>query len=308
LIVSSGKKLTFTYFYTIIREVKEKHNCMNKSAEKSPSVSLHPHGFREVIKFYLIDSRTALGKTIDIIILLFNILFIALFILETYDISYSVLVLVENVIVSIFIIEYAARLYGASSRIRHLYNIFSIIDLVAILPSILQPFIGTGNIGILKLLRIFRVFRVLRFLRFFETTEFFFGKISDEMLKTLRLVLTVFMIFFVSSGLFYIVEYQQNEIVNNFGDAFYFTVVALTTVGFGDITPISGAGKAVTVLCIISGIILIPWQVGEIVREWLRIAHKATVVCKHCGLKYHDRDAAHCKACGNLIYQDYVGE
>ena len=154
-----------------------------------------------------------------------------------------------------------------------------------------------------RLLRMFRVFRVLRFLRFFETNSFFFGHISQDMLKILRLGMTAFMIFFVSSGLFYLVESPQNETVQNFGDAFYFTVVALTTVEFGDVIPISGAGKAVTVLCIISGITLIPWQVRELVRGWIHISHKNQVTCKHCGLMYHDSDATHCKACGNLMYQ-----
>ena len=68
------------------------------------------------------------------------------------------------------------------------------------------------------------------------------------------------MIFFISAGLFYQVEHEVNAKAQNFGDAFYFTVVALTTVGFGDITPQSQGGKWVTVLMIISGITLIPFQ------------------------------------------------
>ena len=82
----------------------------------------------------------------------------------------------------------------------------------------------------------------------------------------------------------------------NFGDAFYFTVVTLTTVGFGDIIPFSEAGRMVTVLMILSGIILIPWQVSRLVREWILIASKQDVTCPQCGLRYQDRDASHCKS------------
>jgi len=276
---------------------------------KESRISSHAEtGLRETIRFYLIDCRTGLGKGIDAAIMLLNIFIVAVFIIETYPVSTTlrtVLDTIELTVVGLFIVEYAARLYGARNRIRHLYNPYSIIDLVAIIPTVLQPFIGPGNIGILKLLRMFRVFRVLRFLRFFDSEQFFFGKISEEMLRVLRLGITVFMIFFVSSGLFYLVENPLNEGVRNFGDAFYFTVVALTTVGFGDITPVTGAGKVVTTLCILSGILLIPWQVGQIVRKWIHISSKSPVVCRNCGLKYHDPDAVHCKACGHVIYQEY---
>jgi voltage-gated potassium channel len=123
----------------------------------------------------------------------------------------------------------------------------------------------------------------------------------------MRLILTIFMIFFISAGIFWNVESPVNENVNTFGDAFYFTVVALTTVGFGDITPVSAGGKWVTVLMILSGIILIPWQVGQIVREWIYLSTKKNVICKTCGLKFHEKDASHCKSCGEVIYQEFDG-
>ena len=128
------------------------------------------------------------------------------------------------------------------------------------------------------------------------------------LLRMVRLLITILMIFFISSGMFFYVESQINPNVKTFGDAFYFTVVALTTVGFGDITPLSEAGKWVTVLMILSGIILIPWQMSRIVKEWVHIAAKKEVVCAGCGLRYHDKDASHCKSCGHIIYQEYDGD
>ena len=277
------------------------------SNKPDSSESPHIHGFRESIQFYLIDSKTALGRIIDIVFIFLNLLIVAIFIIETYDISesfLSLLVAIEHIVVGFFIVEYIARLYGARNRLRHIFQPFSIIDFMAILPTFVEPFVSPGNIRFLILLRMFRVFRVLRFLRFFETSEFFFGKISPEMLKVLRLIMTIFMIFFVSSGIFYLVESTDNDTVNNFGDAFYFIVVTLTTVGFGDIIPTTEAGKVVTILCIFSGILLIPWHIGQIIIEWVHISQKHHIVCEHCGLHYHDPDAVHCKACGYLIYQE----
>jgi voltage-gated potassium channel len=273
------------------------------------------HSFRETLQFYLIDCKTALGKIIDIVIILLNLFVCAILVIETYPISQATRQLLWNmevIIVLFFIVEYVARLYGAKSRLKQLVDVYSIIDLVAILPTLsllVFPLIGvTLDFGFIRLIRGLRVFRIFRFLRFTADPDFFFGSLNPQVLKVVRLFLTIFMIFFISSGLFYHVEKGVNTGVNTFGDAFYFTVVALTTVGFGDITPMSEGGRWVTVLMVFSGIILIPWQVSRIVKEWVRMATKTQITCPGCGLRYHDKDASHCKSCGHLIYQEYEGE
>jgi voltage-gated potassium channel len=274
-----------------------------------------PDGFRETLQFYLIDCKTALGKTIDIFIILLNLFVCAILVIETYPVSEATRQLLwkmEVIIVLFFIIEYAARLYGAKSRFKQLVDIYSIIDLIAILPTLsllILPLFGiTLNFNFVKLIRVFRVFRIFRFLRFTADPVFFFGSLTLHVLEVARLFLTIFMIFFISSGLFFYVESGINADVRTFGDAFYFTVVALTTVGFGDITPMSTGGRWVTVLMILSGITLIPWQVSRIVKEWVHMASKKEIICPGCGLRYHDKDASHCKSCGHLIYQEYAGD
>ena len=273
-----------------------------------------PHGFRETLQFYLIDCKTALGKFIDIFIIILNLFICAIIVVETYSVSGATMQLlwkVEIIIVLLFIIEYGARLYAAKSRLKQLVDIYSIIDLIAILPTIsmlvFPHFDITFNIGFIKLIRSFRIFRIFRFLRFTADPDFFFGSITAQLLKVVRLFLTILIIFFISSGLFFYVESDLNPSVNNFGDAFYFTVVALTTVGFGDIIPRTYAGKWVTILMIFSGIILIPWQISRIVKEWVRMATKKEIICPGCGLRYHDEDASHCKSCGHVIFQEYDG-
>ncbi len=271
--------------------------------------------FRETIQFYLIDCRTNLGKAIDIFIILLNLIICAIFVIETYPVSEAAKQLLwhtEIIIVLLFIIEYAARLYGAKSRFRQLIDVYSIVDVIAIVPTLsllVLPLLGIiPNFAFLKVIRIIRVLRIFRFLRFTTDPHFFFGTITFRLLNLIKLFLTIFMIFFISSGLFFHVENTTNPHIRTFGDAFYFTIVTLSTVGFGDITPMSEAGKWVTVLMILSGIILIPWQVSRLVKEWLHIATKKEVICPGCGLRYHDENASHCKSCGHIIYQDYDGD
>lgn len=253
-----------------------------------------------------------LGKIIDVFIIFLNLLVCIVFVAETYSISQGardVLIKVEQISVLFFIIEYILRLYGSRERIKYLYNIYSIIDLLAILPTIFVFLLPASamQIGFFRIIRIFRVFRIFRFLRFTADPHFFFGNITQSLLRVFRLVLTIGIIFFISAGLFWYIENGINPNVSTFGDAFYFTVVSLTTVGFGDITPISEGGKWVTILMILSGIILIPWQAGQIIKEWINISSKKSITCKNCGLKFHDADASHCKSCGNIIYQEFEG-
>ncbi|WP_254762223.1 ion transporter [Natrinema marinum] len=267
------------------------------------------HGdLRQAVRFYLLDHRTWLGKGIDIALLALNLVFVAIFVAETYPLSPSLETLLWNAeiaIAGVFLLEYALRLYGAADRLGEVFNAYTLVDLLAILPTffvLLWP--GAVMVANVGFLRVIRVVRVLRFYRFTKDAEFFFGTVSDNALRALKLLLTVLVLLFVSAGLFYSAEHAVNPAVDTFGDAFYYVVVALSTVGFGDIVPVTAAGRWVTVAAILAGIIVLPWQASKIIREWTR-RDKVDVTCPNCGLSAHDRDASHCKACGHVIYQEY---
>ncbi|QLG49340.1 ion transporter [Natrinema halophilum] len=263
---------------------------------------------REAVRFYLLDHRTWLGKVIDIALLVLNLVFVAIFVAETYPLSSPVVRVLWNAEVAIavvFLAEYLLRLYGAENRLAEFLDVYTLIDLIAVLPTLLVVlWPGAATVASVGFLRVIRVVRVLRFYRFTRDAEFFFGTISDNALRALKLLLTVLVLLFVSAGLFYSAEHAANPEVATFGDAFYYVVVALSTVGFGDIVPVTVAGRWVTVASILAAIIVLPWQASKIVREWSRKG-KVDVTCPNCGLSSHDRDASHCKACGHIIYQEF---
>ena len=188
--------------------------------------------FRETLQFYLIDCKTPLGKFIDIFIILLNLAICSIFVIETYPVSEATRRLIWNIeviIVLFFMVEYVARLYGAKNRLKQLLDVYSIVDFIAILPTLsllVLPVFGLSpNFGFIKIIRVIRVFRIFRFLRFTADPHFFFGDITVSFLNLIRLFLTILMIFFISSGLFFYVESGSNPGVQTFGDAFYFTVV-----------------------------------------------------------------------------------
>jgi len=84
-------------------------------------------------------------------------------------------------------------------------------------------------------------------------------------------------------------------------------VIALTTVGFGDIVPATRLGRWVTVGGVLAAIVLVPWQAGKIVPAWTR-GRRVDVTCPACGLTGHDADASHCKACGHISYREYESD
>jgi len=263
---------------------------------------------RETVRFYLLDHRTWLGKAIDISLMGLNLLFVAIFVVETYPVSAPMearLWVLEVGVALVFLAEYVLRLYGAEDRMAEATNPYTVVDLVAILPTLVVLATPMPALALeIGFLRVVRVIRVLRFYRFTRDAEFFFGTISDNALRALKLLLTVLVIFFVSAGLFYSAEHEVNPGVTNFGDAFYYTVVTVSTVGFGDIVPKTPAGRWITTGTIIAGIIVLPWQASKIIREWAQ-KDVVDVTCPNCGLTGHDRDASHCKACGAVIYQEY---
>jgi voltage-gated potassium channel len=263
---------------------------------------------RESIRFYLLDHRTPIGKAIDIGLLTLNLLFVAIYVLETYpleSLSRGSLWALELGLALVFLIEYALRIYGAESRLSEATNPYTVVDLLAILPTLLVFALpASPTVASVGFLRVVRVVRVLRFYRFTRDAEFFFGTVSDNTLRGLKLLLTVLVIFFVAAGLFYSAEEAANPGIDTFGDAFYYSVVTLSTVGFGDILPVTTAGRWVTIATILAAIIFIPWQGSKILREWA-FSEKVDVTCPNCGLSYHDPDASHCKACGHVIYQEH---
>jgi len=206
----------------------------------------------------------------------------------------------ETGITVVFLIEYLIRWWAKRFSIRYLFTPLAIVDLLAILPLFLPA-------GRLQFVRVLRLFRVLRLLRLVREREFFFGAVTEHHLMVLRILFTVFCIVFINAGMLYELEHRENAEMSTFFDALYFSVVTLTTVGFGDVTPVSWAGKTVTMVMILIGVLLIPWMLTNLARALILGASKSETLCKHCGLRYHDEDASHCKACGNLIYQEHDG-
>ena len=253
---------------------------------------------RENTAFYLKDLETPLGKIINLTIVILVTLSSGIFVAETYQIPGYIsftLNIVNAFILNIFAVEYLLRLWSAENRLRYLFSLYSIIDLIAILPF----FIGTIDISFIRLLRWFRILRLIRYI----DRKFLFGHITTEdgAIFT-RILFTLFAIIFVYSGLIYQAEHPGNpEVFTTFVDAMYFSIVTMTTVGYGDVIPVSQIGRLLTVLMILTGIALVPWQVGDLIKQIIKTANVVETICPGCRLDLHDENAKFCKICGTKL-------
>jgi voltage-gated potassium channel len=253
---------------------------------------------RQTVSFYLEDIETPIGRSLNLIITGLVLLSSAFFVAQTYPIPADIRNLLNDIdtgILILFSIEYLLRLWCAEHKLRYVFSVYSIIDLLAILPF----FLGASDI---RFIRLFRWFRILRLVRFIEGRTIFGYVSSEDSVIVTRIVFTLFAIIFVYSGLIYQVEHPANpDTFSTFLDAIYFSVATMTTVGFGDVTPVTEIGRLLTVLMILSGIALIPWQLGDLIKRLVKTTNQKAVPCAKCGLSVHDNDAQFCKNCGTVL-------
>jgi voltage-gated potassium channel len=252
----------------------------------------------EKISFYLEDIETPIGKWLNLIITGLVLISTGTFVAETYTLEPNLanfLHQLDSAIMVIFTIEYVVRLMVAKNRWQYVFSFYALIDFVAIFPFLFGIFDAS-------FLRVFRWFRILRLIRFIEGRTAFGNLDRHDSLVVIRIVFTISSIIFVYSGLIYQVEHPVNpRMFGTFLDAIYFSVATMTTVGFGDITPISTMGRLLTVLMILTGIALIPWQLGDLVKQVVKSSDKVEKICQCCQLTSHETDALFCKRCGTEL-------
>jgi voltage-gated potassium channel len=170
----------------------------------------------------------------------------------------SILYAVEVFSVIVFTIEYILRIYVTDKKLKFVFSFFGIIDLLAILPFYLSFGVDLRSLRALRFLRLFRILKLVRYNRAMNHFASAIKSAKEEIF--LFLFITIILIYFSAVGIYYFENKAQPEHFSSIFDSLWWAIVTLTTVGYGDVYPITVGGKVFTffILLIGLGIVAIP--------------------------------------------------
>lgn len=261
----------------------------------------------------IFEAETPYGKLFDISLLFLILTSVGLVMLESIPAinarHHTVLITLEWFLTCLFTLEYLLRIYCVKNRWRYIFSFYGVIDLLSILPFYLGLFLPTSkylaSIRILRLLRIFRIFNLTRFTRGRNVLVLGLKESKDKIIVFLSFVLLIVV---VIGSIMYMVEHDHPESgFTSIPISIYWAIVTLTTVGYGDISPVTGLGQflASVVMIIGYGVIAVP---TSIVTMEMNKASKTkddipnnTERCRNCGDDYHLDGSVYCKTCGHKL-------
>lgn len=204
----------------------------------------------------------------------------------------------------LFTIEYALRLWASPRPASYALSFYGVVDLLAILPTYLSLAFPTGRfLAALRILRVIRVFRILKLAAYVQEASVLTQALRASRQKIVVFITTVLSAVVVVGSLMFLIEGASNPKFSSIPASVYWAIVTLTTVGFGDVYPITPLGKVLASMLMILGYGIIAVPTGIVTLELQRASGGARGAreCPGCGSRGHDADASYCKYCGTQL-------
>lgn len=245
----------------------------------------------------LYQGRSTRATRFRYALLIFDALSIFFF-LATATISLSPALIVADIVIAVVILgDFLCRLWIAENRLRHLRQIYVLVDIVVLASLLAAPFLGQGWAA-LRLLRALRLIHSYHLLRDLRRDVRFFRRHEDAIVAAVNLLVFIF----TMTALVLLLRGGKEPGLETYVDALYFTVTTLTTTGFGDIIMTTGTGRLLAVGIMVVGVGLFLGLARAIF-----MPTKVRYKCEGCGLLRHDPDAIHCKHCGREVQIETEG-
>ncbi len=216
------------------------------------------------IKEVIEDNATIEGRAFDLVIQTLIVLSITCFVVQTLPnlsaTTRNVLQIINVATIVIFTIEYVLRVAIADSKIKFITSFFGIVDLLAILPFYIATGLDLRAVRSLRLLLIFRALKLVHFRRAMHRFHSAFLLVREELV--LFFFVTGILLLFAGSGIYFFENPRQPEAFASIFHGLWWAVSTLTTVGYGDVYPVTVGGKVFTSLLLLIGVAVISVPTG----------------------------------------------
>lgn len=234
--------------------------------------------------------RSRAARAFGFAMLAFDIGLIVFFVVLSFLPVGRWIIPVDIALAMLLMVDLGLRMWSTPDRLCFWCRLTPVADLIVI-ASLMVPTL-TESYAFLRVMRAMRLFRSYHVLGEMRRRSTWVRRNEEPLLALVHLGLFLFVI----TAVVYVTQVRENPEIDNYVDALYFTVTALTTTGFGDITLVGTDGRLLSVLIMVVGIGLFVRLAQALFRP-----NKIRYVCPVCGLSRHDPDAVHCKHCGTTI-------
>jgi len=263
--------------------------------------------WQEKLHEVIFEADTPAGKAFDLGLLLAIVLSVLAVLLDSVVGIRSQygpqLRAVEWFFTGLFTVEYLLRLICIGKPLRYATSFYGIIDLLAILPTYLSVFFrGSQSLAVIRALRLLRVFRVLKLAHFVGEASMLQAAIYASVRKIVVFLSFILTLMLIVGSLMYLIEGEQSGFTS-IPQSIYWAIVTMTTVGYGDLAPVTVPGKLLASLVMILGYGIIAVPTGIVTVE-LAHAQQSTIttqVCPQCATQIHDPKARFCRICGSHL-------
>ena len=260
--------------------------------------------WRTVLHEVIFEADTPAGKSFDVLLIVSILASVAAVMLDSMGavrLQYGHLLYgIEWFFTLLFTVEYLLRLLCVGRPLKYAVSFYGVVDLLAIIPTYLSLILpGTQYLVVIRILRILRIFRILKLVPYLGEARLLMQALRASRRKIAVFLYTVLTLVVIFGSLMYVIE-STTEGFTSIPRSIYWTIVTLTTVGYGDISPQTALGQALASVIMILGYGIIAVPTGIVTVEMSQAFRRkvSTQACPECSAEGHDDDARHCKYCG----------
>ncbi len=263
------------------------------------------------------EADTPMGKWFDIILFVLIIISVFLVMLESVkwiDATYHrTLFVMEWIVTILFTIEYIARIVTIKKPWKYIFSFYGIIDFLSTIPLYLSYILAGSQVFLaVRALRLLRIFRILKLVQFLGEASQLRKALKDSRAKITVFLFAVFIVAVIMGTLMYYIEGEEAGFTS-IPTSIYWTIVTLTTVGYGDIAPIKPLGQFIATMIMLLGYGIIAVPTGIVTAEMgkqiagtsgkddEKLVHVNTQACTTCAKEGHRDDAEFCYNCGSEL-------